>query len=751
MDQQPNKLKTILAGAAIALFVLIVFGLLWAFVFAPERPEGGLGWYLFSYAMGLTMIVLPCTLPLAFVIVPLSMGKGMVKGLGIALAFGLGVAIMLSMYGVAAAVVGKLALGTLNAPLETVKNWVYFIAGVFAYFFALGGIGVLKVKMPSYTGAAPAFIQKQQDYIKAFLLGLFLGNIGIGCPHPATPLIFVEIARAGDIFYGWSLFFVHAVGRVLPLLLLAFLGILGINALSWLVARKDKVERATGWSMLFIAGFILVLGLFTHAWWVNSGQHTLFEDITQEERFLGIVSEKLNVAAPHKHGPEEGSGLLGLPLSLGNWVLVGLWVLPIWWYYRKKKKESMLMVEGTEDKKIEQKVMPWRFWFFVVTTFLLFVTFVLYLPTRFERNFLKGQDHMMEEMPHMDDEMMDMMHGDEHGGAVFHEEGEIEEGLAVNLNVSPVPVLAGSSTQLDFFVNTKPGNIPVLFSELEPNHEKLMHVIGIRSDLNEFFHIHPEPSPEGMFSVEHIFSKPGRYKLWSEIKKDGVTHSFGHPTLDVQGDGERERKEVLFARNASVGDYQVSLELDEPVAKGHEHDLSFDVHTKGGSEIVLENYLGVQMHLAVIKDDLTQFIHTHPERGGGHSHSFLPFIQEVKAHGEEVDDHGMPMGGGDETVNFHVTFPETGLYKVFAQFRPDGIGLPVDEALTASFWVQVEESSGIAEEGGHEHAPGTPARHHESTQLKPLQSPAWWFLLIVSLGLIGILSVAIHKFITVKK
>jgi len=340
MDQPPNKVRGILLGSAIGIFALIVFGLLWAFFLAPERPTGGLGWYLFSYAMGLTMIVLPCTLPLAFVIVPLSMGKGMVRGLGIAVAFGLGVAITLSLYGVAAAIVGKLALGTLNAPLETVKNWVYFIAGVFAYLFALGEIGLFKLRMPTYTGAAPGFIQKQQHYLKALLLGLFLGNIGVGCPHPATPLILVEIARAGDIFYGWSLFFVHAVGRVLPLLLLAFLGILGINALSWLVARKDKVERATGWSMVFIAGFILVLGLFTHDWWVNSGQHTLFEEITQEERFSGIVSEKLNVEAPHAHGLEEGPGLLGLPLGLGNWVLVGLWIVPMWWYYKKSKVKN---------------------------------------------------------------------------------------------------------------------------------------------------------------------------------------------------------------------------------------------------------------------------------------------------------------------------------------------------------------------------------------------------------------------------
>src|SRR3990167_9920295 len=129
MEQAASKLKTILALTAVGILALIVLGVFWFFIAGSAAPVG-MGWYLFSFAAGLTMIVLPCTLPLAFVIVPLSMGKGMVKGLGIAIAFGLGVALMLSMYGVAAAVVGKLALGTLDAPLETVKNWVYFAAGV---------------------------------------------------------------------------------------------------------------------------------------------------------------------------------------------------------------------------------------------------------------------------------------------------------------------------------------------------------------------------------------------------------------------------------------------------------------------------------------------------------------------------------------------------------------------------------------------------------------------------------------------
>ncbi len=288
MEQQSTgSLKTIIAVAALVIASIIGIGLFWFLFLAPQAGAelGRMGWYLFSFAAGLTMIVLPCTLPLAFVIVPLSMGKGLVKGLGMALSFGLGVALMLSTYGALAALAGKAGLSMMGAQVEDIKNWVYFFAGIFAYTFALAEIGLLKFRMPSYTGSAPDFIQKRKDYLKAFLLGMFLGNIGVGCPHPATPLILIEIASSADVFYGWSMFLVHAIGRVLPLVLLAVLGVLGVNGLNWLIARKEKIERANGWAMVFVAGFILTLGLFTHDWWTNSGQHNLLEKITNEQAF----------------------------------------------------------------------------------------------------------------------------------------------------------------------------------------------------------------------------------------------------------------------------------------------------------------------------------------------------------------------------------------------------------------------------------------------------------------------------------
>lgn len=333
-----RKTKRLLFVVTIALVALFVVGLSWAFSGGTEVPVGA-GWYVFSFAMGLTMIVLPCTLPLAFVIVPLSMGKGPRKGIITALAFSAGVTITLSLYGVLAAVLGEAAIAGLGADLELVKNVLYMVAGAFALVFALGELGFIRFRMPTYSGAAPMFIQKRGNLFRALLLGLFMGNVGIGCPHPATPLILTRIAVSGDVFYGWLLFFVHALGRVTPLLILALFGILGVNALSWVMKHREGIERATGWAMVYVAGFILVLGLFTHDWWVNSGIHTLLEEITQEDRLLSIFGKSLG-GPVHAHSLETGTGLFGLPLWLGNWVLVGLWLWPMWWWYHRKKRNQ---------------------------------------------------------------------------------------------------------------------------------------------------------------------------------------------------------------------------------------------------------------------------------------------------------------------------------------------------------------------------------------------------------------------------
>ena len=383
-----SKARSWLIFGAVGTFAAIIFGILYLFVLAPSVPDGSLGWFLFSFATGLTMIVMPCTLPLAFVIVPLSMGKGLIRGLAMAIAFGTGIAATLSLYGVAAALLGGVAIDALGADTDAIKNWVYTIAGAFALLFALSEIGLMNFHMPTYKGAAPASIQKHGEIIKAFMLGLFLGNVGVGCPHPATPLILIEIASSGDVLYGWLLFLIHAIGRILPLLLLAFLAILGVNGLNWLMARKDAVERTTGWAMVFVAGFILTLGLFSHDWWVNSGIHSGLETLTQEQRLNTLLNETLDTDVAHVHGLEDGTGLFGLPLEWGNWFLVTMWIFPMFWWYRKKKKA----VEAGDDL-CDQRVLSLKRNFLILIALLLVMIFTYFLPQNFYLNSINGGGH----------------------------------------------------------------------------------------------------------------------------------------------------------------------------------------------------------------------------------------------------------------------------------------------------------------------------------------------------------------------
>lgn len=806
--------KKVVLFLAIALFAVIALGLFWLFSFKGTvggvESDLGMFWWIFSFAAGLSMIVLPCTLPLAFVIVPLSMGRGIVKGLGMALSFGLGIALTLSLYGIAAALLGGVAIGTLGSDAaETIKNWVYFIAGMFALVFALSEIGLMKFRMPTYTGAAPAFIQKKQDYLKALLLGLFLGNIGIGCPHPATPLILVEIASSGDVLYGWMLFLVHAIGRVLPLIFLALLGIMGVNGLSWLVARKDKVEKITGWAMVFVAGFILTLGLFGHDWWVNSGIHTQLEKLTQEEALLGIVKQNIGSAVTHEHGIEMGTGLFGLPLSLGNWFLVFLWVFPIWWWWFREKKRVGGIPEANQvkEKDAEHRLLMSREKFFTTLTIVLALIFIYILPHNFLEHESPGHAGVMvdeimphghdssgnslenterekaavkfdESMPHGHDAagnsvdsgttqkshvmagsdmMMEndhMMIGEEHGthgGGQFHEEGDVTEGTVVNFIALKNP-RTGVSTKLEFFVNEKPEGTPI--EDLQIEHEKYIHVIGMRDDLTKFFHIHPQKTGPGTWSISHIFKETGNYKIWSDIRRAGVVHSFGHPILSVVGkDGNipsSAKQPINFLTNAMVGDYQVALDYAPPFGKGKEETIRLTVKNLYGNGVELENYLGAPMHLVAIKDDLTEYVHTHPgnvmepsgsdghDNSDGH-HGVIdgqepqlsgPIMNMALAHGGVEEPHMEPT-----QLSFSITFPTEGVYKLFAQFRPKDANLGTDETLLAEFYVKVAKE-------GKKVVPSS------ASQVDP--QARWWSLLIISILLMSLLSYGVYRFLQVK-
>ena len=83
--------KNKLVWLAFIVFSIIVVGL-FSFLTDPSQAVG----YSLSYVGGLSMIFLPCTLPLALVIVPIVLRESAKKGLLMALAFGVGMMITFS-------------------------------------------------------------------------------------------------------------------------------------------------------------------------------------------------------------------------------------------------------------------------------------------------------------------------------------------------------------------------------------------------------------------------------------------------------------------------------------------------------------------------------------------------------------------------------------------------------------------------------------------------------------------------------
>ena len=73
------------------------------------------------------------------------------------------------------------------------------------------------------------------------------------------------------------------------------------------------------------------------------------------------------------------------------------------------------------------------------------------------------------------------------------------------------------------------------------------------------------------------------------------------------------------------------------------------------------------MHLVIVKDDLSVYLHAHP-------------------------DH-QDMDAPQPVISFTQLFAKEGRYKLFAQFRPKGTTLPADDAILAEFYLTVAKGT----------------------------------------------------------
>ncbi|WP_169087607.1 hypothetical protein [Paenibacillus sp. PL91] len=287
-------------------------------------------------------------------------------------------------------------------------------------------------------------------------------------------------------------------------------------------------------------------------------------------------------------------------------------------------------------------------WTLMVTMLMLALTaaFLLQGMNRFNAN---ASGDMSD--PFLDPYALSLAH--KHAGPAM--ESAAEKGVQMELSWPRGEPAAGMPSLLSLTVmNGKGAGI----NDFEMSNEKLLHLIVVSEDLQQFQHVHPVYNGAGMFELPITFPAGGRYKLYADFLPKGMNELTRMGEVEVRGEAAAptvlKASEVLAAH---AGGMKVELAFPERLAPQTQLSMTYTFTDEKTGEPIedLELYLGAVGHVVAIDETMGQIIHIHPLNWAS---------------------------SGPQAV-FGVSFPASGLYKIWGQFQRDG------QTLIVPFVIQV--------------------------------------------------------------
>lgn len=219
-------------------------------------------------------------------------------------------------------------------------------------------------------------------------------------------------------------------------------------------------------------------------------------------------------------------------------------------------------------------------------------------------------------------------HGEEgshgHDGGSSHSEGSQVNAYVYN-----------DQNTIKIYLKDKAGN-PV--DNLEVNHEKILHLIIVDEQLQKYYHVHPERTGKGEFTIGNLLPE-GYYKAFIDIKPKSLAYEVepvpfvvGSPAVNTAAHGHALEPDTDFTK--IVDGEKVTMNISSFKA-GENVTLTFDLDRTN-----LTPYLGAMGHVVILDEYGKKFLHVHPSN--------------------------------DTDTIFETTFSKPGIYKIWAEFKQNG-------------------------------------------------------------------------------
>jgi len=265
------------------------------------------------FLAGLGLAFTPCVLPMVPILSGIIAGEGEgvtpMRGFTLALSYVMGMAIVYTGAGIAAAAVGVQLQATFNQP------WILILFSGLFVLLALGMFGAYDLQMPSSIQTRLSSVsgnQKSGTMVGAFVMGALSALIVTACVAPALIAALTVMAQTGDMLRSGTALFAMSLGMGAPLLAVgAAQGKLLPKAGPWMVAVKNSF----GFMMLGLAVWMLsriLPGSVTMLLWAV----LIF--------MAGVYMGGLTTLTPESTGTQKfGKGLGFLAIIYGVLLLLG--------------------------------------------------------------------------------------------------------------------------------------------------------------------------------------------------------------------------------------------------------------------------------------------------------------------------------------------------------------------------------------------------------------------------------------------